>query len=67
VQPRGGNPVAEDDRGLAARPFDHLIDCASPRRALAIAERFLDTHVIVVEVRQVHDSIGIADAMERTR
>jgi hypothetical protein len=38
-----------------------LIDCASQLRALSIAERMLDAHVTAVELREVHDSIGISD------
>jgi hypothetical protein len=36
-----------------------VTDCASPERARAIAERVLDFHVTAVEVRPVHDSLGI--------
>jgi hypothetical protein len=37
----------------------YVIDCASPHRARAIAERVLDFHVIAVEVRPIHDSFGM--------
>jgi hypothetical protein len=37
----------------------YVIDCASPQRAHAIAERVLDFHVTAVEVRPIHDSFGI--------
>jgi hypothetical protein len=40
----------------------YVIDCASPQRARAIAERVLDFHVTAVEVRPVHDSFGMAGA-----
>lgn len=39
----------------------HVIDCASPERARAIAERVLDFHVTAVEVRPIHDSFGMGD------
>jgi hypothetical protein len=37
----------------------YVIDCASPHRARAIAERVLDFHVTAVEVRPIHDSFGM--------
>jgi hypothetical protein len=37
----------------------YVIDCASPERAYAIAERVLDFHVTAAEVRPIHDSFGI--------
>jgi hypothetical protein len=37
----------------------YVIDCASPNRARAIAERVLDFHVTAVEVRPIHDSFGM--------
>jgi hypothetical protein len=37
----------------------YVIDCASPQRARAIAERVLDFHVTAVEVRPIHDSFGM--------
>ena len=40
----------------------YVIDCASPERARAIAERVLDFHVTAVEVRAIHDSFGMSDA-----
>ena len=40
----------------------YLIDCRDLDRALAIAERILDFHVTAVEVRQVHDSVNIAQS-----
>jgi hypothetical protein len=46
-------PFAEGDEQLSAY---YVIDCADRERALAIAERVLDFHVIAVEVRHVHDS-----------
>jgi hypothetical protein len=36
-----------------------VIDCASPDRARAIAERVLDFHVTAVEVGPVHDWFGM--------
>jgi hypothetical protein len=39
----------------------YVIDCASPERARAIAERVLDFHVVAVEVRAVHDSFGMSE------
>ncbi|MFC9238790.1 YciI family protein [Streptomyces decoyicus] len=38
-----------------------VIDCASPERARAIAERVVDAHVVAVEVRHVHDSFGMGE------
>jgi hypothetical protein len=40
----------------------YVIDCVSPERARAIAERVLDFHVTGIEVRPVHDSFGMGDA-----
>ncbi|AUY52816.1 YciI family protein [Streptomyces sp. CB01881] len=40
----------------------YVIDCATPERARAIAERVLDFHVVAVEVRPVHDSFGMDGA-----
>ena len=37
----------------------YVLDCASPQRARAIAERVLDFHVTAVEVRPIHDSFGM--------
>jgi hypothetical protein len=37
----------------------YVIECASPERAQAIAERVLDFHVTAVEVRAIHDSFGM--------
>ena len=37
----------------------YVVDCASPERAREIAERVLDFHVVAVEVRPVHDSLGM--------
>ena len=39
----------------------YVIDCASPDRACAIAERVLDFHVTAVELRPIHDSFGMGD------
>jgi hypothetical protein len=54
-------PLVESAEQLTAY---YLIDCAGLDRALSIAERVLDFHVTAVEVRQVHDSVGIADGDE---
>ncbi|MEV0403874.1 YciI family protein [Actinoallomurus sp. NPDC050550] len=40
----------------------YVIDCASPERARAIAERVVDFHVVAVEVRAIHDSFGMDGA-----
>ncbi|MFB7616315.1 YciI family protein [Kitasatospora sp. NPDC056181] len=40
----------------------YVLDCATPERARAIAERVLDFHVVAVEVRPVHDSFGMNGA-----
>ncbi|SNS32388.1 YciI family protein [Actinacidiphila glaucinigra] len=37
----------------------YVVDCASPERALEIAGRVVDFHVVAVEVRPVHDSFGM--------
>ncbi|MFF7209738.1 YciI family protein [Streptomyces sp. NPDC008238] len=37
----------------------YVIDCASPERALEIAGRVVDFHVVAVEVRPVHDAFGM--------
>jgi hypothetical protein len=64
IRLRGDTPVT------ASGPFHkakghltayYLIDCASQLRALSIAERMLDAHVTAVELREVHDSVGISD------
>jgi hypothetical protein len=68
--PRDTTTIRLRDDGAAASdgPFqvtaDHLtayyiVDCASPERARAIAERVLDFHVVAVEVRPVHDAFGM--------
>jgi hypothetical protein len=38
-----------------------LVDCRDLDRALSIAERILDFHLTAIEVRQVHDSVNIAE------
>ncbi|MGW3957277.1 hypothetical protein ACWEKM_41800 [Streptomyces sp. NPDC004752] len=50
-----------------------VIDCASPQRARAIAERVLDFHdfhAVAIEVRPIHgsfhDSFGMSDTMGYT-
>jgi hypothetical protein len=37
----------------------YVLDCATPERARAIAERVLDFHVTAIEIRPVHDSFGM--------
>jgi hypothetical protein len=39
----------------------YLVECRDLDRALSIAGRILDFHVTAVEVRQVHDSVNIAE------
>jgi hypothetical protein len=39
----------------------HVIECATPERARAIAERVVDFHVVAVEVRPIHDVFGMGD------
>ncbi len=51
-----GGPFIEATEQLTAY---YVIDCASPDRACAIAERVLDFHVTAVEVRPIHDSFGM--------
>jgi hypothetical protein len=49
--------VAESEQ-LAAY---YLVECRDLDRALSIAECILDFHVTAIEVRQVHDSVNIAE------
>jgi len=37
----------------------YVLDCATRERAIALAERVLDEHVIAVEVRGIHDWFGM--------
>ncbi len=37
----------------------YVVGCATAERAQAIAERMLDDHVTAVEVRRIHDSVGM--------
>lgn len=37
----------------------YVLECADRERAVAIAERLLDSHVTAVEVRSIHDSTGM--------
>jgi hypothetical protein len=37
----------------------YVFECADRDRAVAIAERLLDSHVTAVEVREIHDSTGM--------
>jgi hypothetical protein len=50
-------PFAEAGEHLTAY---YVVECQTPGRARAIAERVLDFHVVAVEVRPVHDSFGMA-------
>ncbi|WP_328456603.1 YciI family protein [Streptomyces sp. NBC_00386] len=61
---------SEEEPAAAAGPFveaaEHLtayyvIECATPERARAVAERVLDFHVVAVEVRPIHDVSGMGD------
>jgi hypothetical protein len=59
---RDGLPVALDGPLRAAEEHMtayYVFDCADRDRALAIAERLLDSHVTAVEVRDIHDSAGM--------
>ncbi|MBP2705482.1 YciI family protein [Microbispora sp. RL4-1S] len=51
-------PFAEAAEQLTAY---YVVDCASPERARAIAERVVDFHVVAVEVRPIHDSFGMGE------
>jgi hypothetical protein len=37
----------------------YVFDCETAERAQAIAEGILDDHVTAVEVRRIHDSVGL--------
>lgn len=37
----------------------YVVDCATRERAIALAERLLDDHMIAVEVRDIHDWFGM--------
>jgi hypothetical protein len=39
----------------------YLVNCRDLDTALSIAGRILDFHVTAIEVRQVHDSVNIAE------
>ena len=54
-----GGPFVETTEQLTAY---YVIECASPERARAVAERVLDFHVVAVEVRPIHDVFGMGDA-----
>jgi hypothetical protein len=54
----GDGPLTRGDEQLTAY---YLIDCADRDRARAIAGSVLDFHVTAVEVRHVHDSVGVDD------
>ena len=49
-------PLKESELNMSAY---YVIDCESLERALRVAERMLDFHVTAVEVREVHDSVGM--------
>jgi hypothetical protein len=50
-------PVAAGDEHVTAY---YLLECPDRDRAVEIASRILDSHVTAVEVRQVHNSTGLA-------
>lgn len=72
VLPDGTTVLRLGDDGAVARPgplateaIEHLtayyvIESATAERAARIAERLLDDHVTAVEVRRIHDSVGIS-------
>jgi hypothetical protein len=37
----------------------YVVECDTPERAQSIAERMLDDHVTAVELRRIHDSVGL--------
>lgn len=57
VAVRSLGPFERADQHLTAY---YMIDCEGLDRALSLAERILDFHVTAVEVRQVHDSVDMA-------
>ncbi|WP_406208875.1 YciI family protein [Kitasatospora sp. NBC_01560] len=56
-------PVTTTDGPLVAATEQltayYVLDCETPERARAIAERVVDFHVVAVEVRPIHDSFGM--------
>lgn len=48
-------PLVDGEEHMTAY---YTFECADRDRALAIAERLLDSHVTTVEVREIHDSTG---------
>ena len=59
-----GAVAAADGPVVAAREqltAYYLVDCRDLDRALSIAGRILDFHVTAIEVRQVHESVNIAE------
>ncbi len=58
------NGAAVTSEGPLASAREHLtsyyvVDCKDLDRALSLAGRLLDFHVTAVEVRPVHDSVGM--------
>lgn len=49
-------PFVPGDRHMTAY---YVIECEGPDRASALGERVLDFHVTAVEVREVHDWVGM--------
>jgi hypothetical protein len=39
----------------------YLVNCRGPGQGAVDAERILDFHLTAIEVRQVHDSVNIAE------
>ena len=60
---RQGPEEVVSSRGALSDATEHLtayyvVECESPDRARQIAERTLDHHVTVVELREIHDWAG---------
>jgi hypothetical protein len=58
-------PGAVEKGPLVADRAEHLtayyiIECATAQRAQTIADRMLDDHVTAVELRRIHDSVGLS-------
>lgn len=58
-----GGPTTVADSPLAATTEHvtayYVVECASRERAVEIARRVLDFHVVAVEVRAIHDWFGM--------
>jgi hypothetical protein len=66
IRMREGLPVAVAGPLVEAKvqlTAYYVIDCENAERALSIAESVMDFHVTAVEIREVHDSLGM-DAPE---